>query len=627
MKELIRLSRYVLRFKTALAVSIAAAVLSSAFLGGAVSMLKPLVQELVNASRYAEVAPLLPTEPATSAVRLPAWIQEIKTQLNTWAAPVRAWLLKDGYIRVPLAIVVLYILKGMFGFLAAYGFQRIGLHTVATLREELYARAVSQSDAFYLVHGTAEMQSRILGDISRLQRVVSTEVGQAVQAVPMILVLLGLSLGYAWQVTAVCLLTIPLFAYATNYFGRRVKKASRRSQERHARLTALIEETLLARRVVQAFHGVDYEIRRFREALKRMLAQDLKVARANAATPPAMELLGALIGAGIIVYAGSLLKSGAVAGQDFLVSVVALLMVFVQVRRLGQLNNALQQAIASAHRVFEVMDEPVLVQDAPGAGPVAPFRSNIVFEGVSFSYGRGVVLQDVNLEIKAGEIHALVGPSGAGKSTLAMLIPRFADPSRGRVLLDGVDERDVTLLSLRTQMALVSQETHLFDDTVWANIAYARPEAGHEDICNAARAAHAEEFILQLPQGYQTRLGERGSMLSVGQRQRLAIARAFLKNAPILILDEATSQLDPASERIVQQALEDLLAGRTALIIAHRLHTITGAHRIHVLENGRIVESGTHSELIGRCGTYARLYALQAQTAASPGAARAVGNQ
>lgn len=625
MKELARLSRYVLRYKTALLVALAAAVLSSVFLGGAVSLLKPLIAEMMEGPGSAAAAPAPGRAPA-AALRLPGWIEGWKRQVRDFSAPLREWLLEEGYIRVPLAIVFLYLMKGVFGFVSAYGFQKIGLRTVADLRQELYARAVSQSDAFYLVHGTAEMQSRILGDIARLQRVVSAEVGQAAQALPMIVVLLGLSLFHAWQVTAVCLFTIPLFGYATNYLGRRVKKASRRSQERQARLTALIEETLLARRVVQAFHGVEYEIRRFGQALKNMLVQDLRVARANSATPPAMELLGALIGAGIIVYAGSLLKHGTVGGQDLLVSVVALLFVFVHVRRLGQLNNSLQQAIASAHRVFEVLDEPVLVQDAPSAGPLAPFRRDIVMEKVSFSYGRGPVLQGVTLEIKAGEVHALVGPSGAGKSTLAMLLPRFADPSSGRVLIDGVDAREVTVFSLRAQIALVSQETHLFDDTVAANIAYARPDASSEDIRQAARAAHAEEFILQLPQGYQTRLGERGNRLSVGQRQRLAIARAFLKDAPILILDEATSQLDPASERVVQEALEDLLAGRTALIIAHRLHTVTGAHRIHVLCEGRIAESGTHAELIARRGQYARLYALQAETPSSPPRARVAGD-
>lgn len=615
--DLRRLLSYLLRHRWLLGAAVVSAILSSVFLGGAVSLLKPLVTELVEqeAGVRVEQAAVAPVAEAGAGKAqdddvIATW-QRFRGRIRAAFEPVKRWLLARGYVRVPLAIVLLYILKGFFGFVAVYGLRAVGLKIVVDLRTELYSRAIAQSDEFYREHGTAQMISRILGDVGRLQSILGGDIGNAMQSIPVIVVLLAVAFLYAWQVTIVCLVAIPAFVLLAGRFGSRVKKAARRTQERAARLTTMLEETLLARRVVQAFDAVEYEIRRFRDELLRMQRQEMKVARAMAATPPSMELLGALAGAGVIIYAGALMRAGVVEGRDVLVAIVGLFITFAHVRKLGQLNNALQQALASARRIFSVMDVPLKISDAPGARELPPFEREIRFDHVSFHYGRGPVLEDVDLVISRGEAHALVGASGAGKSTLAMLIPRFMDPTSGRVLIDGHDLREVTLRSLRRQIALVTQETHLFQGTVRENIAYGRPGASDDEIRAAARMAQAEEFILALPQAYDTPLGERGTQLSAGQRQRIAIARAFLKNAPILILDEATSALDTASEHLVQIALERLLEGRTALIIAHRLSTVRRADRIHVLDRGRIVESGRHDELLAAGGPYARLHAMQ----------------
>ncbi len=613
-----RLLRFVLRYRVAIALALACSFFSSAFVGTAVGLVPPLIQSLgeqANAmesaaagEELAEAPPPAPRDPIEGfRGRIDGWRERI-------LGPVERWLLEKGYVRIPLAIVFLYLLKGLFGFASVYGLRRVGIQAVADLRAEVYGKALAQSDAYYRNHSTGEMYSRILVDVGLLQNTLSNNVVVALQAVPLIVVLLIVSFVYAWQITLACLVVLPLFGYSAGRFGRRIKRSERKVQERSAELTKLIEETLLARRVVQAFGALAYEIERFRAALRRMLRQDLKVARTTAATSPVLELLGAVVGAAFLVFAGFLIASGRVQGHEVMGAIICLFVVFSNVRKLGQLNNALQLAFASAQRIFEVIDAPVAVTDAEGAVELAPFETEIRFEGTCFHYGRGPVLQGVDLTIRTGEVHALVGSSGAGKSTLAMMIPRFIDPTEGQVLIDGVSLSGVKLESLREQIALVTQETHLFDDTVFKNIAYGMESVDPEAVKRAARHANAAEFIESLPEGYETLLGDKGSQLSMGQRQRIAIARAFLKDARILVLDEATSALDTQSERLVQSALEALLEGRTALVIAHRLSTVTRADLIHVLDKGRIVESGKHDALLAQNGLYSRLHALQEQS-------------
>jgi subfamily B ATP-binding cassette protein MsbA len=366
-------------------------------------------------------------------------------------------------------------------------------------------------------------------------------------------------------------------------------------------------------RVVQSFGMERFEIGRFRDVLGRLLGADLKAARATALAPAVMELVGAAAGAGIFYLAGRRIAAGTLDGGRFFVVLVGLALLYMSVRRLNQLNVELQHALAASTRIFAMMDRKPEIADRPGATPLPSFREAIRFEGVGFAYDGTPVLSDVDLTLRRGEVVALVGRSGSGKSTLASLLPRFYDPTAGRITIDGLDLREVTLHSLRGQIGLVTQETVLFDDTVRANIAYGRADVPLERVIEAATAAHADGFIRLLPEGYDTRLGERGTRLSMGQRQRLAIARALLKDPPILVLDEATSALDAESEASVQEALETLMVGRTSLVIAHRLATVRRADRIVVLEAGRIVEMGRHADLLTRGGLYARLHELQFQ--------------
>ncbi len=611
--DLRRLGRYVGRYRWSLAAAIVSSIVASVFLGGAVSMIPDLATALVAE----EVAVPGLASPATGAEQdraasiAPRGVDAVRARLEQAWRPWRAWLLERGWLRIPLFVVALYVMKGVFGYLAVYGVRRVGLKTVATLRGELYASSIGQTDEYFRDRSSADVLSRVTLDAGRLQGLFQTDFAQAVQSIPIVVVMLAVAMLFAWQIALACLVIIPVFALVVGRLGQRIKRASRRSQERAARLTGVVEETLLARRVVQAFGAEEYEAARFHATQAEMLREDFRIARTMALSSPLIELISALFGAALFIFAGLLIRAGLVEGVGFLVAVITLIVAFTNVRRLSQLNNALQLALASARRIFEVLDAPRAIGDAADARPLPPFSTGIRLDDVHCSYGRGPVLRGVSLEIAAGETHALVGPSGAGKTTLAMLLPRFLDPTSGRVMIDGHDLRQVTLASLRGQIALVSQETHLFDDTVTANIAYGREDASGERIAAAAQAAHAAEFIEALPEAYETRLGDRGGRLSAGQRQRIAIARAFLRDAPILILDEATSALDSESEHQVQQALEALLRGRTALVIAHRLSTIARADVIHVLEGGRIVESGRHAELLARGGRFARLSELQ----------------
>jgi subfamily B ATP-binding cassette protein MsbA len=453
--------------------------------------------------------------------------------------------------------------------------------------------------------------ARVVSDVAVMQSAVTNQLLDLVQQSVTLVALLVLLLSTQLRLGLLSLLLAPLVLYPIVRFGRGLRRTSHRSQERMADLTSLLSEGVRGYRVVKAFGTERFEQHRFRVASGRHLRVNLRAQLIIYASSPVIQTLTALGMAAFFIYAGRAIRAGELTAPVLVAFLANLLLLYEPVRKLNRVNLVLQQAAAAADRVRSMLDMEVDELERAGARPLENMVHGITFSGVSFAYDHEPVLKDIDLTIRCGEMVALVGPSGAGKSTLVNLLPRFFDPDQGSVMIDGRDIRDLPLANLRSLVGIVSQETILFDDTVRNNIAYGQPKRPLDQVREAAAAAYADEFIQQLPEGYDTRLGEAGLRLSGGQRQRIAIARALLRDAPILILDEATSQLDSESEALVQKALGNLTQGRTTLVIAHRLSTVTKADRIVVMEGGRIVESGSHAELLRDGGTYRRLYDLQ----------------
>jgi subfamily B ATP-binding cassette protein MsbA len=514
---------------------------------------------------------------------------------------------------VPLALLGAYVVKGAARYLQAYLMAAVGENVVARLRADLYRHIQGMPLAFFSDRHSADLMSRILSDVNRLARLSSTVVVMAVRQAGTIVALAAVMLAREWRLTLGALLVFPVLALIVQVIGRRLYKINRRAQERVAQLAILLHESLAGTKIVKAFGREAHEQGRFDDVNRRLLRLSLKNVRADEITEPLMEIAGAVGIAAAIVYGGWQVIHGHMTPGTFFSFTAAVVMLYGPARRLSRALNTFQQTTSSVERVFEILDEPPTLVDKPGAIVLDTFRGTIAFEDVSFRYAAAeeLALKDITLEIRKGEVVAFVGMSGAGKSTLMDLLPRFHDVTAGRITIDGHDLRDVTQASLRAQMGIVTQGTFLFSDTIYYNIAYGRPGASPEDVVRAARHAHAHDFIVACPDGYDTLVGERGVRLSGGQRQRIAIARAFLKDPPILILDEATSDLDAESEFMVQQALADLMQGRTVLVIAHRLATVRNADRIVVIHEGRVAEVGRHDELLARDGVYRRLYALQ----------------
>jgi subfamily B ATP-binding cassette protein MsbA len=512
---------------------------------------------------------------------------------------------------LPVAIVLLFLLRGAANFAQSYLVDLVGQRIVCDLRDELNQHIQRLSLAYFHRTPTGDILSRVGNDVVMVRTALTNAVASIMRDTTSLIFLIGVAFYKDPVLALIAFLVFPASVLPLIKLSQRLRRFSKRGQHALGILTALLQETVQGNRVVKAFGMEDYERERFAAENRRLYRLYMKASRIRAFTTPMLEVLAAFAIGGVVWYGGHSVITGARSQGSFLAFLTAVFLLYEPFKGLTKANHVVQQGVAGAERVFELLDTEPEVVDRPGARPLAAMRRGIVFEHVGFRYGVDPVLQDVNLTVRAGEMVALVGMSGGGKSTLADLIPRFYDVTEGRIAIDDVDIRDYTLRSLRAQIALVTQFTFLFNDTVHANIAYGDPAKSVEDVIAAAQAANAHEFIMALPEGYQTKIGELGVTLSGGQRQRLAIARALLKDAPILILDEATSALDTESERLVQQAIERLMVNRTSLVIAHRLSTIRRADRIVVIVRGAIVEEGTHEELLALGGEYRKLYDLQ----------------
>ena len=519
------------------------------------------------------------------------------------------------FVMVVTAIVGFSLAKGLGAYFSTYLMTDVGQRLVRDLRNELFGHILGQSAGFFSQQTTGGLMSRMMNDITRIQQVVSETLGDLLRESITVIVLAGLLVFIDPRLALVSIICAPLVVYPLIRLGRRVRRTTRRTQEEMEHLSHITVEAFSGHRIVKAFSAERFEHDRFNRASDRLYRITMKVTSTLSVLPPLMEWLGALAVAAVLWYGMSRIGTGDMTAGDFTTFVGALLMMYGPVKKLSRVNANIQQAIAASERVFEMLDTHSEVHDRPQATPILPLRKNIVFKEVAFAYADSpsdVVLQDLSFEVQAGQVVAIVGLSGAGKTTLVNLVPRFYDVSGGEILVDGIDIRDVTLSSLRAQIGIVTQDTVLFDDTIANNIAYALPDSERGRVEAAARAAHAHEFIVRLSSGYDTMIGERGQRLSGGQRQRIAIARALLKDSPILILDEATSSLDAESELLVQDALAKLLLNRTSFIIAHRLSTVRRADAIIVLDEGRVCEIGQHDELLANPNSqYARLYAMQ----------------
>jgi subfamily B ATP-binding cassette protein MsbA len=603
-RPIARLLRYVLPYWWQFLVSVALMALVGLLDAGRVLLIGPIFDRVLNPGSQGRTIQLF---------KLPGSERFLNLQQLVPSHFQNPWTV------VAFALVAATVLKGIFDYAGTYLVNYAGFGMITDLRDDLYNAILRSSAAFFTKHTTGTLLSTMVNDIERVQYAMSGVLAEFLQQfftlifTAAVVVLLGGRL--AW----VLLLFVPVILYSSRKIGRQVRSTTRGGQDKLAEIQNILHETITGNRIVKAFGMENWEVERFRAAARRLFRANLRLVAAFAISSPLMDILGAIAIALLLLMGRDAINKHVFTAGTFLAFIVAVFKLYDPVRKFALFNNNFQQAVGASSEIFRFMDMEDEVREKPGARRMRKFTRAIRFVDVSFSYSNSnesvgdapLVLHDVNLDVKAGEVLAVVGSSGAGKSTLVHLIPRFFDVSRGRILIDDSDVRDVTLESLRSQIGIVTQETVLFNDTVRNNIAYGQPHVSQKQVEEAARAARAYEFIRGLPEGYNTMIGERGVRLSGGERQRIAIARAILKNAPILILDEATSALDSESESLVQSALQNLISGRTVFVIAHRLSTVRRADRIVVLENGTITDIGAHEELMQKLGTYRRLYELQ----------------
>jgi subfamily B ATP-binding cassette protein MsbA len=600
MRQLIRLVRYALPYWWQILCSVVLMAFVGALDAFKFLLIHPIFDRVLNPSTGSKDIQLF----IIPVTHHPIYLQQLVPSRFT-----NAWTM------VAVALVGSTILKGLCDYTGTYLVNHAGFGMITDLRDNLYNAIMRRSAAFFSKHSTGNLLSAIINDIERVQYAMSTVLAEFLQqfftfiSVAAVVIVLGGKL--AW----VLLLFVPVIIYSSRKIGSRVRSTTRQGQDKLAEIQNILHETITGNRIVKAFNSEKWEITRFRGAARRLFRANLRSVAATAISSPLMDIFG-VIGIALLLNLGrEQVKHGEMTPGIFVAFITAVFSLYNPVRKFAQFNNNFQQALGASSEIFKFMDVEDDVREKPHAKRLPAFSNAVQFDHVSFTYGGedagARVLHDINLEVRRGEVVAIVGSSGSGKSTLVHLIPRFFDTTEGRLLVDGYDVRDVTLVSLREQVGIVTQETVLFNDTVRNNIAYGQPHVPLKAVEAAARAALAHEFIQGLPAGYDEVIGERGVRLSGGERQRIAIARAILKNAPILILDEATSALDSESEALVQSALHNLMRGRTVFVIAHRLSTVRRADRIVVIENGAIADIGSHEDLMTKLGTYRRLYDLQ----------------
>lgn len=592
MRDYLRLLKFVRPYMGIFSLAAICMAFSALFDGISLAMMVPLADKVMTNKKI-----ILPG-------KLPPNISGLVDNINNTAPAVLLNYMAIG-------ILLLFFIKGIIGFLQSYFMSDIGQRVVRDIRSKLYSRLQTLSLDYFTHKRGGELISRITNDVKLVENAVSYGSTDLIYQTLQVVLFTFLVFFIHWRLALVALLLLPLISFPIIRVGKVLRKLSRRSQETMADINSLLYETIIGSRIVKAFNMEHYEIKRFNAVNHNYYKLSMKSVKRMLILGPFTEFLGCIAAVFVFFWGGREVIAGKLSFGVFGLFLGSLLSLIRPFKKLSQVNSLNQQAMAGSSRIYEVLDTQPSVVEKQDAGQITGFKDKIIFEDVWFNYGSQEILKNITLEVEKGQILAVVGPSGTGKTTLLDLIPRFYDPKQGRILIDGRDIKELTLKSLRQQVGIVTQETILFNDTIRANIAYSKPEATLQEIDEAAKQAYAYDFIKRLPCGYETVIGDRGMKLSGGERQRIAIARALLKNPPILILDEATSQLDSESERIVQEALNRLILGRTVFVIAHRLSTVRSAQQIVVLDKGRIIEQGAHAQLISQEGLYKRLYQMQ----------------